>query len=162
MAGSMSDITSQKTAEEKLALTAVTDHLTGLSNRAGFLARMSGVISRATTNDSKFAVMFLDFDRFKAINDNLGHDIGDELLRQIAYRLSHKVFSQRPSNTKASTVARLGGDEFVVLVENLESPEEATGIVQDLQEILSQPYQLGKHLTSSTASIGVVVGPSAF
>ena len=162
MAGSMSDITSQKTAEEKLALTAVTDQLTGLFNRAGFLERMSGVISRATTNDSKFAVMYLDFDRFKAINDNWGHEIGDELLRQIAYRLSHGVFSKRPSDTKASTIARLGGDEFVVLVEHLESPEEANRIVQDLQEILSQPYQLGKHLTCSTASIGVVVGPSSY
>lgn len=162
MAGSMSDITSLKTIEEKLALVAVTDQLTGLSNRAGFLERMSGVISRAITNDSKFAVLYLDFDRFKAINDSWGHETGDELLRQIAYRISHEVFSKRSSDTTASKVARLGGDEFVVLIEHLESPIEATKIAQGLQEILSQPYQLGKHHTCSTASIGIVVGPSSY
>ncbi len=162
MAGSMSDITPQKMAEEKLALMAITDQLTGLLNRAGFLGRMNGVISRAATNDSYFAVMYLDFDRFKAINDNWGHEIGDELLRQIAHRLRYGIFAKRLSDEKASTIARLGGDEFVVLVEKLESPKEATRIVQDLQEILSRPYQLGKHLTGSTASIGIVVGPSSY
>ena len=162
MAGSMSDITPQKTAEEKLALIAVTDQLTGLFNRAGFFERMSGVISRAAKYDSKFAVMYLDFDRFKAINDNWGHEIGDELLRQIADRLRHGIFAKPLSDAKASTIARLGGDEFVVLVEKLESPEEATKIVQGLQEILSQPYLLGKHHTCSTASIGIVVGPASY
>ena len=162
MAGSMSDITSQKTAEEKFALAAVTDQLTGLYNRAGFVKRMSGVISRAAATDSKFAVMYLDFDRFKAINDKWGHETGDELLRQIAHRLRYKIPENGAMDVKASTIARLGGDEFVVLVERLESSEEAIRLIQELQETLNQPYQLGKHLTSSTASIGIVIGPSSY
>ncbi len=162
MAGTISDITPQKTAEERLALAAVTDQLTGLSNRAHFLDRMNGAIARAASANSLFAVMFLDFDRFKAINDNWGHDVGDELLRQIADRLREGIFANKSSATKLKTVARLGGDEFVVLVEKLDDPNEAIRIVENLQLILSQPYQLGKHQARSTASIGIVLGPSHY
>lgn len=162
MAGTISDITPQKTAEEKLARAAVTDQLTGLSNRAHFLERMNGAIARATSFKSLFTVMFLDFDRFKAINDSWGHDVGDTLLRQIADRLREGIFASKSSNAQLKTVARLGGDEFVVLVEKLDHPNDAITIVENLQSILSKPYQLGKHQARSSASIGIVVGPSHY
>lgn len=162
MAGTISDITPQKVAEEKLARAAVTDQLTGLSNRAHFLERMNGAIARANSFNSLFAVMFLDFDRFKAINDSWGHDVGDELLRQIADRLREGLFASKSSSAQLKTVARLGGDEFVVLVEKLDHSNDAINIVENLQSILSKPYQLGKHLARSSASIGIVVGPSHY
>ncbi len=162
MAGSISDITVQKNAEEKLARAAVTDQLTGLPNRVHFMARMSGAISRANAAKKHFAVMFLDFDRFKAINDNWGHDIGDELLRQIADRLRQGLFASSSTWIQFHTVARLGGDEFVVLIENLEHPDELSGILENLQGSLNQGYQLGKHKTHSSASIGIVFGPAFY
>ena len=162
MAGTISDITPQKAAEEKLARAVVTDQLTGLSNRVHFLERMNGAIARATSFNSLFAVMYLDFDRFKAINDSWGHDVGDELLRQIADRLREGVFASKSSSATLKTVARLGGDEFVVLVEKLDHPNDAISIVEKLQLILSKPYQLGKHQALSSASIGIVVGPSQY
>lgn len=162
MAGSISDISHQKVAEEKLSRTAVTDQLTGLPNRACFLERMKGAIARAKSDFKHFAVLFLDFDRFKSINDNWGHDIGDELLRQIADRLRAGIFEKSPLDNKTNLVARLGGDEFVILIESIDHPNDLIGIVENLQGILNQPYQLGKHQTLSTASMGVVLGPSQY
>ncbi len=162
MAGSISDITVQKNAEEKLARAAVTDQLTGLPNRVHFTARMSGAISRANAAKKHFAVMFLDFDRFKAINDNWGHDIGDELLRQIADRLRQGLFASSSTWMQFHTVARLGGDEFVVLIENLEHPGELSAILENIQRNLNQGFQLGKHKTHSSASIGIVFGPAFY
>ncbi len=162
MAGSISDITVQKNAEEKLARAAVTDQLTGLPNRVHFTARMSGAISRANAAKKHFAVMFLDFDRFKAINDNWGHDIGDELLRQIADRLRQGLFASSSTWMQFHTVARLGGDEFVVLIENLEHPGELSAILENIQGNLNQGFQLGKHKTHSSASIGIVFGPAFY
>ena len=161
--GIAKDITGQKRAEAKLESAAVTDQLTSLPNRTLFLDRIRRSILSARTQKSYFAVMFLDFDHFKSVNDTWGHDVGDELLRMIADRLRNSI---RPSDiadsTTCNTIARLGGDEFVVLLQNLKHPDDAEIVAKRLQDTLSKPYELGKHQVYSTASIGLVVGPSDY
>ena len=163
MAGSISDTTNQKNFEEKLALAAVTDQLTGLANRTILLEQLRAALSRRGTSDEEFCVMFLDFDRFKSVNDSWGPDVGDRLLQQVADRLRLEVQLLAHANpAMTGTIARLGGDEFVVLLEHLSPRFDLTGTVEQLQYILSQPYELGAHVAYSTASIGVVIGPCEY
>jgi len=149
MAGSVADITSLKKAQEELARLVETDHLTGLLNRAGFAARLQRAVEAARATGSFCAVLFFDFDRFKVVNDSLGHDVGDELLRSIAARLTGMLREQ-------DAVARFGGDEFVVLIEGLAGVAEARRLADELLEACRSPHALRGHSLISTASIGLV------
>ncbi len=160
MAGIHLDITPRKALEARLASAALTDALTGLPNRAALQDRLAKSAARAARRpDYRYAVLFMDFDRFKQVNDSLGHEAGDELLRQIASRLRSVL---RPGDdlarieTERNTAARLGGDEFVALLEPLARAEDAQSVAQRLLDALGEPYQLGGKEVCSTVSIGIV------
>ncbi len=160
MAGICYDINAQKELEEQLRQTARTDSLTRLPNRVELLTRVHASIQRAKEQPGYcFAVLFMDFDRFKQVNDTLGHSVGDELLRQIATRLGDSL---RPGDAFVQTsdfsqmAARIGGDEFVVLLDNIRGDLDAQVVASRLLEVLAEPYQIGPHRVSSTASIGIV------
>ncbi|HWA99478.1 MAG TPA: EAL domain-containing protein, partial [Pirellulales bacterium] len=161
MAGSLSDMTALKEFEEQLISAALLDKLTSLPNRALLLDRLQHMMARAARGaEYHYAVMFIDFDRFKIINDSLGHDVGDSLLREIADRLRNNIRSVDSVSRCAlgHTTARLGGDEFVVLLDDLAAPEDIHIVAERLLTVLSKPYQLGAHEVHSTASVGVVCG----
>lgn len=132
------------------------DPLTRLFNRTSIRERLQQAIDRAPTHRS--SLLFLDFDRFKLINDSLGHDFGDQLLQQIAQRLSSALRRNDRIGYLAdrTTAARLGGDEFVVLLEDLHDPQDALKIADRLLNVLEDPYYLAGHNVCCTASIGVV------
>lgn len=156
IAGSMSDITERKSAEEKLAHDAVHDALTGLPNRKKLMERMARSIKRIKFNSNYgFAVLFIDLDRFKTINDSLGHQAGDELLLIITEKLSELV---RPSDM----VARLGGDEFVVVLENVRSKARVGQIAERILACLQKPNEIAGHQIYSSASIGVVLASPVY
>ncbi|MEX2188413.1 MAG: EAL domain-containing protein, partial [Pirellulales bacterium] len=161
MAGSLGDIASLKSAQMQLVDAAVRDKLTNLPNRSLLIDRLRRLATRTkTTRRQDFAVMFLDFDRFKLVNDCLGHDVGDALLRAIAGRLTnHLRVSQNVADEAEGTiVARLGGDEFVVVLDGLDKPQDAVAVAQELLSTLAEPYRLGEHEVYSNASIGIVFG----
>ena len=135
----------------RLSHTAFHDALTGLPNRVLFTQRLTQAVKRQRLEQGGgFAVLFLDFDRFKVINDSLGHATGDALLVEAARRL-------RASVRAADTVARLGGDEFTVLLKNTANVAEATRVVEKIQTALAEPYLLDGHELTLSASIGVVM-----
>ena len=139
-----------RAAEKQMRHDAYHDALTGLPNRTLFMERVVRTMERARKDESYlFAVLFLDLDRFKNVNDSLGHSVGDLLLVEIAQRLRSCV---HPTDT----VARLGGDEFTVLLENLEYPENATEVAERLQEELEVPIKVGRHELYTTVSVGIV------
>jgi diguanylate cyclase (GGDEF)-like protein len=152
LAGSQTDITERKRAEEKLLHDALHDTLTGLPNRGLFLDRLGQAIAfQQRRADHRFAVLFLDLDRFKTVNDSLGHVQGDALLVQVAKRLAGCV-------SRGDTVARLGGDEFAVLLEDFSGPDDPLRTAERIQQVLSAPHDLGGTEVFATASIGVAVG----
>ena len=154
------DITQRKQLEAQLRSAALTDGLTQLPNRVSMLEKLHGAVLRARRlHDYRFAVLFMDFDRFKLVNDSLGHEVGDELLRQIALRLrlalrEGDAFSRADETTH--TAARIGGDEFVILLDGIRGVEDAELVARRLLLVLSQPYRIGTHEVHSSASIGVV------
>ncbi len=133
----------------RLEVAATTDELTSLPNRAMFMDILCEQMQKSDKDGSRYAVLFLDFDRFKVVNDSLGHRVGDALLCDIAKRL-------RQSLSEEDVVARFGGDEFVVLLKNLASWFEAELTARALLDILSAPHRLDDYLIVSTASIGLV------
>ncbi|MEG4073269.1 EAL domain-containing protein [Microcoleus sp. Pol14C2] len=150
------DITQRKLAEEQLLHDAFHDALTGLPNRSLFTDRLEHALRLAKRRkDYLFAVLFLDLDRFKVVNDSLGHAIGDQLLVSIARRLEACL---RPGDT----VARLGGDEFVLLLEDIEGINEATTIVNRLQKKITSPLLLDGHEVFITASIGIALSSGEY
>lgn len=157
--GSVQDVTDRMTLEKALRESAQTDQLTGLPNRAQVLHLIHAAIHKSQADPNyHFAVFFLDFDRFKVINDSLGHACGDLLLQSIATRLRHTL---RDSDVIAypsemSTAARLGGDEFVILIDGLSTPEAAASVADKLLVALAKPHQVDENLVISTASIGIV------
>ena len=164
MAGSISDITEIKNIEAQLATEATHDRLTGLPNRVLLLDRLGRAFERMKSQARPFALLFLDFDRFKLINDSMGHEAGDELLRQIAARLTEGVSSADSLSNmfQENTIARLGGDEFVVLLEDVFSRDDVLAVADRLLQTLAQSYRIGGQEVSSTASIGVVLGSPAY
>ena len=149
--GVMRDISERKAAEQALKAQAQFDALTGLPNRALFMDRLCTAVLRARRSGDAIALMFIDLDGFKAVNDNLGHQAGDELLVQFAQRLSIAV-------RKTDTVARLAGDEFTVVLEKLaQVPEDATRLAEKVIAAASSPFVLGQREVSVSASVGVVV-----
>ncbi len=152
------DITARKGVEEELRNTARTDKLTGLSNRAELCDHLQKAVLRSgRVSGYHFAVLFLDFDRFKAVNDSFGHEVGDKLLQEIALRLRATVRADDSLSSRrgVDVTARLGGDEFVVLLDGISSPEDATVVAGRMLDTFAQPYQLGEHTVYSTASIGI-------
>ena len=144
------DITEKKIAEEKLQHEATHDALTGLPNRSFFMNRLTNALSKATENPTyKVSVLFIDLDRFKYVNDSLGHLIGDQLLISISERLRDCM---RPSDI----VARLGGDEFTILVEGRYDVSEVIRIAERIQQKFSMPFDLKGHEVYSSASIGIL------
>ncbi len=156
MAGSQTDITKRKLAEEQLLHDAFHDALTGLSNRALFINRLRHTIKRAKRReDYVFAVLFLDLDRFKVINDSLGHNVGDQLLIAFVRRLEACLRS-------VDTVARLGGDEFVILLEDITDVCDATHAAKRIQKELALPFNLGGHEVFTTMSIGIALSTTGY
>jgi diguanylate cyclase (GGDEF)-like protein/PAS domain S-box-containing protein len=154
------DITDQKHAEVELTRLARQDKLTELPNRSLLMDRLQQVVVQANVrHQHDYAFLFLDFDRFKFVNDTLGHRVGDELLKAIARRLQAEVnpVDSLDQVVSGDTTARLGGDEFVVLLQRKRT-DEVLDLAQRLLAALSQPYQLAGHEVHSTASIGVVLG----
>jgi diguanylate cyclase (GGDEF)-like protein/PAS domain S-box-containing protein len=151
MAGSISDISQRKRAEEQLRYSAFHDVLTGLPNRSLLLDRLDQAIQRARhVPGHRFALLFLDLDRFKTVNDSLGHLVGDRLLISVAQRLQATIRS-------SDTVARLGGDEFVILLDHIGQEYDVIGTVHRIEETLRAPFNLNGHELFTSASIGVLM-----
>lgn len=144
----------------ELSTMALTDKLTGLPNRAMITEQIDNVLARSNAaGDYRYAVLFLDFDRFKIINDTMGHEAGDELLRSIATRLRSVLRAgEAPGRGSGFTPARLGGDEFVVLLESLHQTDDSDRVAARLIAALEAPHQIAGQEVISTASIGVVRG----
>ncbi len=150
------DVTERKQAEARLAHDAVHDALTDLPNRVLFMERLRHALDFARRHeDYRFSVLFLDLDRFKVINDSLGHMAGDQLLIALAHRL-------RLCMRAGDTVARLGGDEFVILLEDTDDGAEASTTANRIQEQLKQPFSLAGHQVVIAASIGIVVDAQTY
>ncbi len=149
---SISDISERKLTEQRLRHLAEYDALTGLPNRTLLLDRMSTALESARRNRKHLGVLFIDLDRFKNINDSLGHAVGDGLLRQVASRLSAVVRA-------TDTVSRLGGDEFVVLLTDLDTAGRAAAVASKILKALATPYEVSGHEMSITPSIGITVSP---
>jgi diguanylate cyclase (GGDEF)-like protein/PAS domain S-box-containing protein len=156
MAGSQTDVTHRKKAEEQLLHDALHDALTGLPNRASFLDRLQLVMNQAWGRaERRFAVLFLDLDRFKVVNDSLGHVIGDRLLVEIARRLEASL-------RQGDTVARLGGDEFALLLDSVGDATDATRAAERIHRELEPPFHLEGHEVFSSASIGIALSTTAY
>ena len=150
----MSDITEHKVTEERIQHVAHHDSLTGLPNRLLFNDRLAQAIRFAHRDKRQFALLYLDLDRFKPVNDSLGHAAGDELLRQVAARIRSQV-------RESDTVARIGGDEFTLILADVGSREAAEGVAAKVAAALAAPFKVDRHAAEITigASIGIAIFP---
>jgi diguanylate cyclase (GGDEF)-like protein/PAS domain S-box-containing protein len=158
-AGSFTDITERKMAEEQLRFEALHDALTGLANRVKLSDRIGDAICRLKRDPNRrFAVMFLDLDRFKVINDSLGHLIGDKFLVEIARRLSNFIRAgDELMQTCRDDVARLGGDEFVLVIDGIVRDSDVLRVAQRLHEAVAEPIVIDGHSLHSAVSIGIAI-----
>ena len=132
---------------------ALHDELTGLPNRTLLLDRLNQVLARAKRYDRQFALLFLDLDRFKEVNDRLGHATGDKLLQRVAERLLSSVRG-------GDTACRYGGDEFVLLLPEVESERRAMEVAEKIRGRLAKPYEIDGHSIALTATVGVAIYPN--
>jgi diguanylate cyclase (GGDEF)-like protein/PAS domain S-box-containing protein len=146
------DITELKKKEEKIQYLAYHDSLTGLSNRVAFAEMLNQAVSDAKRTNEMFAMMFMDLDRFKIINDTLGHDVGDQLLISVTDRMKGCL-------GKNDTAARLGGDEFTFIIKDIFSPKDAESVAQRILKAFDQPFIINGHEISTSPSIGIVIYP---
>jgi diguanylate cyclase (GGDEF)-like protein len=157
------DLSARRQAEQRMQRLANFDPLTGLPNRTLFRDRLRQAIQRAGRSGQPMALMFLDLDRFKNVNDSLGHDAGDRLLQHVAAAIGAALRGSdtvgRPEMEQSITVARLGGDEFTVIAESLQRTEDALRIAERIQQALQTPVQVGKHEIVVSTSIGITVYP---
>ncbi|MGI8538627.1 MAG: putative bifunctional diguanylate cyclase/phosphodiesterase [Rubrobacteraceae bacterium] len=152
----MATLAEAREAKERLLHEATHDPLTNLPNRMFFMEKLANAMELSPRDSSRsYALLFLDLDRFKNVNDSLGHGIGDLLLVGIARRIGNCM---RPTDT----VARLSGDEFVVLLEDMEGSDDAASIAERIQSELQTPFKIHGHEIFTTASIGVVVNPTGY
>ncbi|MFA7267745.1 MAG: EAL domain-containing protein [Sterolibacterium sp.] len=147
-----SDITKKKQSDELIWQQANFDALTGLPNRRMFLDRLGQDIKKTDRTGLQLALIFLDLDHFKDVNDTLGHDLGDILLKEAAQRMIGCV-------RETDTVARLGGDEFTVILGELDEPHSAEPVAQKILHKLAEPFQLGSEIVYISASIGITFYP---
>ena len=158
------EITDRKRAEERVHRLAYFDTLTGLPNRQLFQQHLSAAITRAKENDLKVAALYIDLDNFKRINDTLGHNFGDVVLKTIAKRLDNCIRSQdcvirQDTDDGGFRLARLGGDEFVAIVQDLETQEQAVAVAERIRAELTRPVEHLGHEFVVTSSIGVSLFP---
>ena len=161
------DVTSRKRAEDDAYRLAFFDSLTGLPNRQSFAQRLEREVQRASYRGSRLGVLCLDLDSFKTINDTLGHSLGDLLLRQVAERLEKSVRptdlvmknSAETSLNPEADLARLGGDEFTVLIQKLNSLQDAISMALRIQEVMHRPFDLAGRKVALTASMGIAIYP---
>ena len=146
------DITERKKAEEKLTQLALYDQLTGLPNRTMFHEKLTSALLQARRAKSEMALLFIDLDGFKTVNDTLGHGVGDQLLREVGKRL-------RISIRESDTAARMGGDEFMVILNNLHDRSQALLIAEKIINAINQPMQLDGNKCNVGASIGIAIYP---
>ncbi len=143
----------RKRAEERLMYLAQYDHLTGLVNRTLFRDRLVQAMARSKRLQQPLGLMLLDLDRFKAVNDTMGHSVGDQLLKAVADRLQACI-------REVDTVARMGGDEFTIILEGLSSDSDIRIVAQRITNSLAEPFQMKDHTASIGVSIGITVYPS--
>ena len=147
-----SDISAERAAEAKLHHMAHHDMLTGLSNRVSLKDRLEHALALARRESSRVALLFIDLDRFKSINDTLGHHVGDELLIAVSQRLRQCV-------RESDLVARLGGDEFVVMLPGLDQTPAAASVAEKIVASIGEPYLIGAHTLYTTPSVGIAIYP---
>ena len=147
------DITERKQMEEKIRQMAYHDYLTGLPNRKLFYDRLGIALAQSQRNQKKVGIVMLDLDNFKGVNDTLGHDVGDLLLKAAVDRLSSAL-------RKGDTVARFGGDEFVLIFPDLKGIEDAILVAQKIVDSFHKPFLIDTHQLVVTTSIGIAVYPN--
>jgi diguanylate cyclase (GGDEF)-like protein/PAS domain S-box-containing protein len=150
--GTMVDISSLKIAEEQMEFQAYHDVLTLLPNRRLFIDRLTLALAHARRTKASLAVMFVDLDHFKTVNDTLGHTVGDELLLEVAERLRQAVREE-------DTVARIGGDEFTILTAGLREPQDAIVVAEKILSSVARPVEVGGTLLNVSASVGIAFYP---
>jgi diguanylate cyclase (GGDEF)-like protein/PAS domain S-box-containing protein len=165
MSGTFQDVTDRKQAEEKIHFLAYYDRLTGLANRHLFNDRVTQALAYAQRQQVLVAILYMDLDRFKVVNDTLGHAVGDLLLQGVAERLRKCVrtndsVARDADPDSQSCLARLGGDEFTVLLNNLRDPEDAARVAQRIHRELAKPFQLDQHEVFMTVTIGIACFPA--
>ncbi|MDP3673296.1 MAG: diguanylate cyclase [Telluria sp.] len=146
------EVAERKLAEQRAHELSIRDPLTGLVNRRSLIAQLEHAVARADRHRSRFALLFLDLDQFKSVNDTLGHEGGDELLRQVAARLKAAV-------RVSDVVARLGGDEFVVLLEGKDAPANAASVARKIKEAHENAFEIGGKRIVTSTSIGIGLYP---
>ena len=148
-----SDISERKEAQERIEYLARHDPLTGLPNRTLLADRLEQALAHAARTHSQLALLFLDLDRFKTINDSLGHPVGDALLQEVTQRLKASV-------RETDTISRLGGDEFVIIVTDLQDEEMAAAVAQKILDVTREPFMLKGHSLATSISIGITLYPA--
>ena len=162
--GTAQDISERKRSEREIHRLAYYDSLTGLPNRVLFKDRVTQAIAHAHRYQYHLALLFLDLDRFKVINDTLGHNVGDMLLKNVADRLAESVRHSdsigRSANDLGHELARLGGDEFTVLLTNLRDVQDASKVARRILEALARPFAVSGHEIFVTVSVGIAIFPA--
>lgn len=148
-----SDISERKANEARMQYLAHFDPLTDLPNRALFNDRLRQALAACRRNQSRLAVLFVDLDKFKPVNDTLGHSVGDLLLKEVSYRLLDSI-------RESDSAARLGGDEFVVLLSGIETESDAITVAEKILSSIREPFRLDKHVIQISASVGIAVYPN--
>lgn len=142
-----------KLLEKKLKQSATHDLLTGLPNRLLFLDRLNQAILKSKRSAHTFGLVFIDLDHFKRVNDNFGHEVGDQILQAVANRLTATLRAE-------DTVSRMGGDEFILLINHLSQPKDLQPVVKKVLQNLSHPYQVEEHSLMCTVSMGIALFPT--
>ncbi|WP_167568861.1 EAL domain-containing protein [Brevibacillus migulae] len=150
--GIAKDVTERRRAEETIHHLAFHDALTDLPNRRLFKERLAAQLQKGQSTGKQLCVMFLDLDRFKIMNDTLGHDVGDRLLVRVAQDLQEILRSE-------DTLARMGGDEFTILLPEIDGEETAVKVAEDILQVFAKPFAIGEHHLHITTSIGIAITP---